>query len=169
MMLLSEAPSRSMRLNAVRHLAAMAQALTLAVCCCVLSSCAALVPKLEPPQLTVTGVALQGGNSLTQQMRVTLHVINPNDREIAIRGIDCRLDVDTQPFAEGSTEAAFVLPAKGETDFNLNVTAHLDNALGLLTGSLMHSSVDYRLYGQVHLGAGIVRTLPFDQKGRLRL
>jgi LEA14-like dessication related protein len=141
----------------------------LALCCGVLCSCAALVPKLDAPQLTVTGVALQGGNSLVQQMRVTLHVVNPNDREIAIRGIDCKLDLEAQPFAEGSTEAAFVLPAKGETDFNLNVTAHLDNALGLLTGGLMHSSVDYRLYGEVHLSAGILRTLPFDQKGRLRL
>jgi hypothetical protein len=29
--------------------------------------------------------------------------------------------------------------------------------------------VDYRVYGQVHLQGGMVRTIPFDQKGRVRL
>ena len=38
-----------------------------------------------------------------------------------------------------------------------------------LAGSLGHSSVDYRLYGQVHLASGIVRTVPFSQNGRVRL
>jgi LEA14-like dessication related protein len=145
------------------------RALLLALYCGALCACAALLPKLEAPQLTVTGVALQGGDARQQQLRLTLHVVNPNDREIAVRGIDCQLELEGQAFAQGATDAAFVLPARGATDFNLNVIAHLDNALGLLAGGFLHSSVDYRLYGQVHLGSGLVRTVPFDQKGRLRL
>jgi len=136
---------------------------------CLLGGCAALLPKLEAPQLTITDVALQGGNAQQQQLRLTLHVVNPNARDIVIRGIECHLELEGKRFAEGATDAAFVLPSLGETDFNLNVTADLDNALELLAGGLMHRAVNYRLYGQVHLGSGLVRHVPFDQKGRLRL
>ncbi len=136
---------------------------------CVLSGCAALVPKLQAPQLTVSEVELQGGNSQQQQLRLTLHVVNPNTREIAVRGIECTLELEGRSFAEGVTDAAFTLPARGETDFVLDVTAHLHDALTLLAGGLLHKSVQYRLYGQVHLRGGIVRHIAFDQRGQLRL
>jgi len=108
---------------------------------CLLSACAALVPKLEPPQLTVTRVELVGGN----------------------------LQLSGEAFAAGSTEAAFTLPASGETDFGLNVTANLDAALTALLSGLGHRTVDYRMYGQVHLRSGLMRNFPFEQKGRVKL
>ena len=39
----------------------------------------------------------------------------------------------------------------GETDFDLNVIANLNSALVALAGGFGHSTVDYRIYGQVHL------------------
>jgi LEA14-like dessication related protein len=134
-----------------------------------LSGCASLLPKLQPPQLTVTGIVLGGGNLQQQQLQVRLHASNPNERAIAIRGIECHLDLSGRPFAQGTTDAAFTLPALGETDFTLDVTADIGAAMTALAGSLGHSSVDYRLYGQVHLASGIVRTVPFSQNGRVRL
>jgi LEA14-like dessication related protein len=141
----------------------------LALWCGLLCGCAAMLPKLEAPSLTVTAIEFAGGSMEQQQMHLTLHVVNPNAREIAIRGIDCSFEVEGQPFAHGSTEAAFTLPASGETDFALNVTANLNSALLALAGGFGHHTVDYHLYGQVHLGGGFVRTIPFDQKGRVRL
>jgi LEA14-like dessication related protein len=141
----------------------------LALWCVIMCGCAAMLPRLQPPSLTVTGIAFAGGSMQQQQMHLTLHVVNPNAREIAIRGIDCTIELEGQPFAQGSTEAAFTLPASGETDFGLNVTANLNNALVALAGGLGHKTVDYHLYGQVHLGGGLVRTIPFDQEGRVRL
>src|SRR5262249_5382481 len=129
-----------------------------------LTACASMAPRLEPPTLSVTGIAFAGGGSLTQQqVHLTLHVVNPNAREIPVRAIDCRVELENQPFAEGSTDAGFTLPALGETDFGLNVTANLNSALLSLVGGLSRRSVDYHLYGAVHLGAGLVRTIPFDQ------
>jgi LEA14-like dessication related protein len=136
---------------------------------CLLSACAALVPKLEPPQLTVTRVDLVGGNLQQQQVHLTLHVVNPNARAIDVRGIDCNLDLNGDAFAAGSTEAAFTLPASGETDFGLNVTAHLDSALMALLSGFGQRTVDYRMYGQVHLSTGLMRNIPFEQKGRVKL
>ena len=144
-------------------------ALALALAALLLQSCVSMAPKLQPPTLTVTSITLAGGSLDRQQMHLTLHVVNPNAREISIRGIECQVDLEDQPFASGTTDAAFALPASGEADFGLNVTANLNNALAALVSGLTHRSVDYHLYGQVHLGAGIVRTIPFEQRGRVRL
>jgi LEA14-like dessication related protein len=152
-----------------RRLSPGARAVLLACAGLLLGGCAGLLPKLQAPTLTVTGVAFGGGSLQQQQMHLTLHVVNPNAREIAIRGIDCSFEINGQPFAQGSTEAAFTLPASGETDFGLNVTANLSSALGALAVGFGHNTVDYHLYGKVHLGSGLVRTVPFDQKGRVRL
>jgi LEA14-like dessication related protein len=131
--------------------------------------CATLVPKLEPPVLTVTRVDLGGGSLDQQQLHLTVHVVNPNAREIKVRGIDCNLELSGQAFATGATDAAFTLPASGQTDFGLNVTANLNTALLAVLGGLGHKTVDYHFYGTVHLSSGLVRNIPFDQSSRLRL
>jgi LEA14-like dessication related protein len=145
-------------------------ALGLIVVCSTLGGCAALVPKLEAPQLQLVGVVFAAGDAQQQQLRLTLHVVNPNERAIEVRGIECALEIGDRPIAEGVTDAAISLPALGETDFDLNVTAHLSDALGpLLAARIFHNALQYRLYGQVHLRSGILRNIPFDQKGQLRL
>jgi LEA14-like dessication related protein len=134
-----------------------------------LAGCASVLPKLEAPRLAVTSVVIGGGSLQQQQIRLTFHATNPNDRAIAIRRIDCSLELEGVAFAQGATDAAFTLPPLGATDFDLNVTANLNTVLTALAGGLGHHAVDYRVYGQVHLQGGLVRTIPFDQKGRVRL
>jgi LEA14-like dessication related protein len=114
-------------------------------------------------------VDLVGGNLQQQQVHLTLHVVNPNARAIDVRGIDCNLELNGEAFATGVTEAAFTLPATGETDFGLNVTAHLDTALMAVLSGFGNRTVDYRMYGQVHLSSGLMRNIPFEQKGRVKL
>jgi LEA14-like dessication related protein len=135
----------------------------------VLSGCASVLPRLEAPQLTVTGVVIGGGNLQQQQIKLTFHAVNPNNRAIAIRSIECNLEIEGTAFAQGVTEGAFILPALGAIDFDLNVTANLNTVLAALAGGLGHHTVDYRVYGQVHLQGGMLRNIPFDQKGRVRL
>jgi len=139
------------------------------LCLGLLAACAAMLPRLEPPQLSVTRISLLGGDLQQQQLHLSLHAVNPNDRAIAVRSIECNLEIAGQSFASGQTDAAFTLPASGETDFGVNVAANLASALTALLAGIGHSAVDYRLYGEVHLSGGLVRNIPFDQKGRVRL
>ena len=134
-----------------------------------LAGCASMLPKLAPPTLVITAVAIGGGNLQQQQIRLTFHATNPNDRAIAIRGIECNLELAGSPFAQGATDAPFTLPALGQTDFDLNVTANMNSVLAALAGGFGRHAVDYRVYGQVHLQGGLVRNIPFDQKGSVRL
>ena len=89
-----------------------------------LAGCAGMLPKLEPPQLAISAVVIGGGNAQQQRLKLTFHATNPNNREIAIRGIECNLELAGTAFAQGSTDAAFTLPALGATDFDLNVTVN---------------------------------------------
>jgi len=134
-----------------------------------LAGCATMLPKLTAPTLAVTGVVIGGGNSQQQQIRLTFHASNPNDRAIPIRSIECNLELEGAAFAQGATDAAFTLPALGEADFDLNVTANVNAVLAALASGFGRHTVDYRVYGQVHLQGGVLRTIPFDQKGRVRL
>ena len=134
-----------------------------------LAGCASVLPKLEAPRLAVTGVVIGGGNIQQQQIRLTFHATNPNNRAIAIRSIECNLEIEGAAFAKGTTDAAFTLPALGETDFDLNVTANLNTVLGAFAGGFGRHAVDYRVYGQVHLQGGMLRNIPFDQRGKVRL
>ena len=134
-----------------------------------LAGCASVLPKLEAPRLAVTGVVIGGGNIQQQQIRLTFHATNPNNRAIAIRSIECNLEIEGAAFAQGTTDAAFTLPALGETDFDLNVTANLNTVLGAFAGGFGRHAVNYRVYGQVHLQGGMLRNIPFDQRGKVRL
>lgn len=134
------------------------------------SACQSVLPKLQAPQLSVSAIAFGPGGNLQQQpIQLTLHAVNPNDRAISIRSIDCKLEIENQSFAQGETTAAFILPAKGEVDFEVNVTANLNSALIALAGGLGHHTVGYRVYGAVHLRGSLLQSIPFDQKGRVKL
>ena len=134
-----------------------------------LGACATLVPKLEAPQLAVSSIELGAGNGAQQQIRLMLHVTNPNNRQIDIKGVDCDLDLAGMSFAHGESEAAFTLPAQGAADVAIDVTANLTNALVIVAASMGHKSLDYHFYGKVHLPGGLLRTIPFDGNGRVRL
>jgi LEA14-like dessication related protein len=141
----------------------------LAACSLLAAACSSMLPKLEAPRLSVVAVEFGPGGMQQQQVRLTLHALNPNDRAIVIRSIDCKLEIEGSAFAQGATVDSFSLPAKGETNFDVNVVANFNSALIALAGSLGHSSVGYRVYGEVHLKGSLLHSIPFDQKGRVKL
>jgi LEA14-like dessication related protein len=134
-----------------------------------LGGCQTLAPKLVPPTLAITDVTLQGGNLRNEQVRLQVHVTNPNDRSISVRSIVANIDLAGMPFASGTNEAPFTLPANGATDVALDVTANVSRALLVMAGGLGHRTVAYHLYGELHLQRTLVRTIHFAHDGRVRL
>lgn len=144
-------------------------ATVLLACVLLLCGCAALVPKLEPPKLEVTNVVLRGGSLNKQRIAVTFKVTNPNDRQVGIERIDCHIALSGHDFASGQTDAPFILPALGESDFQLDLTADLASALQVLAQQMGAKEVSYRLTGEVHLSGGLLRNFPFTKDGRIAL
>ena len=131
-----------------------------------------LTPKFETPQLSVADVKLTGGDLLSQHLVVRVHVQNPNDRALAVEALTYSLEVEGEQFASGESAAAFVVPALGETEFDMNVTTNLGGALLrlLMRGpNTLSQDVAYRLSGKLSLSQGLWRSIPFDQRGTFRL
>ena len=128
-----------------------------------------LTPKLETPRLTIVSVAMMSADMFNQQFLVHLNVQNPNDRELAIKTIDYKLFLEGDSFAEGNSQS-FVVPAKGETEFDLTVHTNFVSSLGRLLSRLSgRKTVNYVLEGKVTLQSGLLRNIPFQESGSVDL
>jgi LEA14-like dessication related protein len=131
--------------------------------------CGCATMQLETPRLQVIDVSLLGGDLLQQQLRVRMRVQNPNDVALPVRGISYEVQLAGETFADGESERDFVIPALGETEFNVDVTANAAAAVLRLLGSRDRSNPQYRVLGTVKLAKGLIRTIPFDHSGELKL
>ena len=133
------------------------------------AGCAAL-PKFESPKLSVVALKVQGGDFFSQRLQVRLRVFNPNARELPISGIAYRIDINDTEIGNGSTAAPFTVPAMGEVEFDMQLTANLVGALGkLLSRRNSSEELAYRLVGDVSLSSGFLRRIPFDERGSVKL
>ena len=131
------------------------------------SGCSSLVPRLEPPQLSVVGLEVVKADLLQQQLRVRMHVHNPNDRALPVRGIDYTVQVGGEEFAHGDSDRDFTVPALGDFEFDVNVYANAAPVVLKYALGGRREPVPYRIVGKVRLASGLIRNVPFDQSGEL--
>jgi LEA14-like dessication related protein len=135
-----------------------------------LSGCSALAPKIETPRLMLVSASMVSGDIFSQTFRVRMHVENPNDRDLPIRAIDYQLYLEGDSFAEGVTDRSFVVPALGETEFDLTVRTNFVSSIGRLLSRLNgKKKVEYVLEGRVLTDLGIVKKVPFRESGVIDL
>jgi len=136
----------------------------------VLAGCAAFAPKLEAPRLALVSASMTSGDIFSQNFLVRMHVQNPNDRDLPIRGIDYRLFLEGDSFAEGVTPKAFVVPANGETEFDITVRTNFVSSIGrLLTRLQGKQRVQYVIEGKVLTDIGMLKKIPFRESGTVDL
>jgi len=136
----------------------------------VLGGCS-LAPKFTRPNVTVISIEMRGGNLLKQSFAVKLNIQNPNDRVLPVRGLHTELTVGGEQIASGVSDRAIVVPAFGESEFDMTITANLALALRLLTDKANQhgDSIDYELTGAASIDLPFLRNLPFRQTGSFKL
>lgn len=137
-----------------------------------LAGCAAFAPRLETPRLSIVGVEILKSDLWEQRLRVRLRVQNPNDRVLPVKGLAFGLELQGEDFARGVSAQRFEVPALGEAEFDMNVTANAASALLRLLGrgeKFSGETVDYRLTGRLSLESGLLRSIPFTEEGSFRL
>ena len=132
-----------------------------------LSACSLFVPKLEKPTLSVVSVQMLKSDLWHQEFKVRIRVQNPNDRELPVKGIVYELDVEGQELAHGMSGDSFVVPALGEAEFDMSVSANMANMLIKLLNK-GGNQVEYRIYGKISLSAGLLRSIAFDDHGTFK-
>ena len=103
-----------------------------------------------------------------QRFKVRVLVKNPNDLEIPIKGLDYKIILMGDSFADGESTERFVLPARGEAEFDMLVTTNFVSSLGRLisrVGGGKLRDLDYEIAGEVLLEKGMIRKLPFNHSG----
>lgn len=131
-----------------------------------------VLPKLEAPDLSVVNVQVVKSDLFEQRLKVRMRVQNPNDRELPVKGITCEMQVNGEDFARGVAGNSFTVPAFGEAEFDMMLTANMAGALLRLLssgGGRAPESLDYRLSGKVSLASGIMRSIPFNETGTFKL
>ncbi len=134
-----------------------------------LGGCASAL-KLEAPKLSVVSMKMQSADIFSQRLLVRMRVMNPNSRSLAIKGITYRIEVNDAELAEGASNTPFEVPAMGEAEFDVQLTANLASALAqFLSRRGSQDKLDYRLVGSVALSSGFLRRIPFDERGSVDL
>jgi LEA14-like dessication related protein len=137
---------------------------------CLLASLAALLgascataPQLEPPKVSIAGVQLVSGELWLQHLKVRLHIHNPNDRDLPVKGLEYTIEVAGEEFASGSFAESFVVPPHGDAEFDTSVTTNLARAVLKLVTHPPSTLVAYRLVGKITLAEGLGR-IPFEEQ-----
>jgi LEA14-like dessication related protein len=136
-----------------------------------LGACSLVTPKYNRPNVTVSSIQMRSGNLLQQSFAVKLNIQNPNDRDLPVRGVHAELNVGGEQIASGVSDRAIVIPAFGEAEIDVTVTANMLLALAKLTNKLNQQadSIDYDLTGAASIDLPFLRNLPFHQTGTLPL
>jgi LEA14-like dessication related protein len=140
----------------------------LALC---LAACSLMAPKFNRPNVSVVSVQLRGGNLLQQDFAVKLNIQNPNNRALPVSGLHVELTVGGEQIATGVSDRAIVVPANGDSDFDMTIKANVALALLKLADKMdQHSdAIDYDVTGAASIDLPFLRDLPFHQSGSFSL
>jgi len=140
------------------------------VCALVLCLAACSTPKLAVPKLALVSVAMTSADIFNQQFMVRLNVENPNDTELRITGIDYKLFLEGDSFAEGLSNKPFTVPASGDTDFDMIVRTNFVSSAGRLVSRLNgRDQVQYVVEGKVLTEISGLKKIPFQESGTVTL
>lgn len=133
-----------------------------------LAGCAGIPRDLQTPEVSFVGLRAVEASVFEQKLEVRLKVRNPNRIELPVNGLDVDIELAGEPFARGTSAREFVIPAEGEAEFDMNVTANAAPALlRIAGGDRKAGEIDYRLKGKLSTRIGMLRTIPFEQAGNL--
>jgi LEA14-like dessication related protein len=136
-----------------------------------LAGCAGLGTQLETPEITFVGIRAVEASLFEQKLEVRLRVLNPNTMALPVNGLDIDMELAGEPFATGVSARDFVVPAHGEAEFDMIVTANAATALLKIAGGDRKSreEIGYRLKGRLSTKLGLLRSIPFEESGTLPL
>ena len=136
-----------------------------------MTGCAGMGQRLEPPRVKLATIRVQEFNVLETVFEVQLRVFNTNETALMVRGLECELEINGQPFAIGVSDADVEIPSYGTQLLPLNVYASVFDIIKSLQGLQKHQEqLTYHIKGKGRLGAGALPSvLPFNSEGNISL
>jgi LEA14-like dessication related protein len=142
--------------------------LCIVACAMLLAACSTLGSKLEAPGLELVGVQMLSTDMFAQRFKVRVKVLNPNDLELPVKGLEYTILMMGDSFAEGMSNESFMLPARGEAEFDMLVTTNFVSSFGRLLSRVQGGkleNVDYEITGKIMVDKGMLRKIPINHRG----
>jgi LEA14-like dessication related protein len=125
---------------------------------------------VQPPSVNLTNLQLGSPGLLSQALKISVRIGNPNDFDIPLTGLSFNLEVNGQPFAEGLSNESITVPRLGYANLKVDGTA---STIGLIMQFMtlgQRDKIDYRLFGRAHVGhLGFKDAVPFERKGSMSI
>jgi LEA14-like dessication related protein len=135
-----------------------------------MGGCAGVGQRQEPPRVKLATIQVQEFNVLETVFEVRLRVFNTNDTALQVKGIECELEINGQPFAIGVSDADVAIPSYGTQLLPLHVYASVFDIIKSVQGLHNQDQIKYQIKGKIRLGAGAFPSvLPFDSEGYISL
>ena len=134
-----------------------------------MAGCAGLGQPLETPRISLSNIQMLEASGMESAFLVQLRVQNPNDVDLDIRGVECDVKINGEPFAYGMSNTPVRVPAFGSDTVPVKVyTSVIDIFRGLLNLQ-GREDLSYQIKGKVRMGGGafLPSSLPFDSKGTI--
>ncbi|NCC58183.1 MAG: hypothetical protein EOM17_11215 [Synergistales bacterium] len=143
-----------------------------------LNGCAGLYGLKEDPKISIADVRIQEVKAMEGIFVIKLRILNPNDVDLDLHGINCDLEINKRHFASGISDSNQTVPAYGTTIVPVEVYASVLDMISSVA-DLMHSAgkipskdhpLPYTLQGTVRFGIhGFTKEIPFKSSGEISL
>ena len=136
-----------------------------------ISGCALFGTSLESPRISLSNLVMQESTGFETVFQIQLRVLNPNDTDLNIQGVDCTLEINDKPFASGISKTAIHVPAYGSATVPVTVYASAFGIARGLFGMQQRDELSYQLKGKVRLedSGWFPSKVPFKSEGMVSL
>jgi LEA14-like dessication related protein len=137
----------------------------------ILVSCAGLSKPLEPPRVSLADIRVEKFTGFETVFRIQLRVINTNDTDLNVKGLEAQLEINEQPFAAGVSNSPVKIPSFGTELVTVTVYSSVINMFKSVYGLHESEELKYRLNGKLRVAGDstFATTLPFESAGELTM
>ena len=134
-----------------------------------LAACAGAFSDVEPPEVSLAGLAFDQPGLFEQRLRLDVRLRNPNDFALDVERVLFDLEVNDQQLGKAWTTEGFDVPALGEAVVPVTVIVPTSDLIEQIMEFSMNQRLDYRLKGEAKLNNAAFGAVPFDQDGTFAL
>lgn len=134
-----------------------------------LAACASVVGPVEEPRVSVTSLRILPASGGEQRFELGLKLMNPNGFDLKARGIVVDARLNDLPILAGAIADPPVVPAYGEAEMKLPLSASLMDGIRLVRDVLKNPDdpLVYRLEVRIDLALPIARRLTILEQGQI--
>ena len=130
------------------------------------SACTDIKPDYEDPAIAVKYFRAMPAEGMAPRFEIGLHIINPNDFDLDIRGISYAVSIQGQRILLGVASSLPAVPAYGEGDIDLQASTDVISSIKLLAGLIneRRQGINYQLDAKLDI-RGFGRKINVIRKG----